>query len=200
MRLDNRDLKKLAPPLALVLVLFGIGGTLAWTAQSTAETARMARDRAAESKSRIEIRLRQFRSEEPEIKDRGLLLQRLQTLGILGEEQRIDWMEQLRNTQRELRIPGMKYEFSPQKPLPMGSPAGNTWFNSSLHIQLRLLHEGDLLNFLTRIQQDAKALTIVRTCKLAPPPNVGNDRESTGGLLADCEIDWLTARTRGGNG
>lgn len=194
MKLTPRDFQKLVVPIVATLMLFGAAGTLAWWTQTDARQAGVERNRAAEAKSRIEMRLRQFHSEELDLKQRSQLLRRLQDSGVLGDEQRLDWMELLRNTQHDLRIPGLKYEFSAQVPLNKNAPAGYAWFNSPLHLQLRLLHEGDLLNTLDRIQQEAKALVIVRSCKLAPLPASTERREMTAGLSADCELDWLTAR------
>ncbi|MCG2576596.1 hypothetical protein LZ012_06250 [Dechloromonas sp. XY25] len=194
MKLTRRDFQKLLVPIVATLMLFGAAGALAWWTQTDAEQAGQERNRAAEAKSRIEMRLRQFHSEERDLQERSQLLQRLQDSGVLGEERRLDWMEQLRNTQRDLGIPGMKYEFSAQVPLNKNTPAGYAWFNSPLRLQLRLLHEGDLLNTLGRIQQDAKALVIVRSCKLLPLPASTERREMTARLSADCELDWLTAR------
>lgn len=198
MKLSNRDLQKLVLPIVATLVLFGAAGALAWWTQADAQQAELERNRAAEAKSRIEMRLRQFHSEELDLKERSQLLQRLQNSGVLGAEQRLDWMEQLRNTQRDLRIPGLKYEFEAQVPLNKDAPAAYAWFNSPLHLQLRLLHEGDLLNTLGRIQQEAKALVIVRSCKLAPPSASVERREIAAPLNADCELDWLTARRAAG--
>ena len=155
---------------------------------------------ANEAKLRSEERLRQFRSDELDIKERSQLLQHLQASGILGEERRLDWTEQLGNTQRELRIPGMKYEFAPQTALQANGSAGYNWFNSPLRLQLRLVHEGDLLNFLDRLQHEGKALVIVRSCKLALPPATSGDHETTAALNAECELDWLTAQRLTGKG
>jgi len=194
MKLTQRDFHTLLPPIAATLALFLAAGFLAWWSHSNAHEAGLERDRTAEGKTRIEIRLRQFRSEEVDIRERGLTLRRLQDSGILGEERRLDWLEQVRNTQRELRLPGIKYEFAAQTPLNRTTPSGYAWFNSPLHLQLRLLHEGDLLNALDRIQQEARALVIVRSCQLMPPANVGERREAFVPLNADCHMDWLTAR------
>lgn len=200
MKLNNRDFQKLTPPLAIMLLLCGIAGALAWATERDARQALVERNQAAESKTRIEMRLRQFRSDELEIKDRGQLLQRLHARGILGEEKRLDWTEQLRDTQRELHLPGMKYEFAPQSGLQNGNAPGYGWFNSPMRLQLRLLHEGDLLNFLDRIQREAKALVVVRSCKLALPPPGGVDRATAPELNADCELDWLSAHRAAGKG
>lgn len=194
MKLTERDLPKLALPIVITLALLGAAGFLAWWTQLYAEQAGRERNRAAEAKSRIEMRLRQFHSEELDLKNRLQALQRMQENGLLGDEKRLDWMEQLRNTQRELRLPGMKYEFAMQAPLNGTAPKTPAWFSSPLRLQLRLLHEGDLLNFLDRIQREAQALVIVRSCKLSPLPATTERRDNAAPLAAECEMDWLTAR------
>lgn len=200
MKLTNRDFRKLLPPLAIMLLLCGVASALAWITASEVRQARTERDRAADSKTSNETRLHQFRNDEQEIKERGQVLQYLQTSGILGEEKRLDWTEQLRDTQRSLRLPGMKYEFSPQTALQDGNAPDYAWFNSPMRLQLRLLHEGDLLNFLDRIQREAKALVVVRACTLAPPPASTGETEKAAMLGADCELDWLSARRPPGKG
>ena len=194
MKLTQRDFRTLLPPLAATLVLFLAAGFLAWWSHSNAHEAGLERDRAADGKNRIETRLRQFHSEEVDIKERGVILRRLQDSGILGEERRLDWLEQVRNTQHALRLPGLRYEFAAQAPINRTTPSGYAWFNSPLHLQMKLLHEGDLLNALDRIQQEARALVIVRSCQLMPPANAGERREAYMPLNADCHMDWLTAR------
>ncbi len=194
MKLTRRDFRKLLLPLVATLILFLTAGILAWWSHAETKGAAQERQRAAEGKTRIEARLRQFHSEETELKERGLLLKRLQDSGILGEERRLDWMEQLRNTQRDLRLPGLKYEFAAQAPLNRTTPSGYAWFNSPLRLQMRLLHEGDLLNALEHIQREARAMVIVRSCQLAPPTTAGERREFVAPLNADCNMDWLTAR------
>lgn len=198
MKLTQRDFRKLLLPLVATLALFATAGILAWWSHAETRGAAQERDRATEEKTRIETRLRQFRSEETDLKERSLLLKRLQDAGILGEEHRLDWMEQLRNTQRDLRLPGLKYEFAVQAPLNRTTPSGYAWFNSPLRLQLRLLHEGDLLSALEHIQREARAMVIVRSCQLAPPVATAERRESVAPLHADCDMDWLTARQPAG--
>ena len=196
MKLTQRDLRKLLLPLLATLALWGTAGILAWWSHTETRGAAQERDRATEAKTQIEARLRQFRSEEIDLKERSLLFKRLKDVGILGEERRLDWMEQLRSTQRDLRLPGLKYEFAIQTPLNQTAPSGYAWFNSPLRLHMRLLHEGDLLSTLERIQREAHALVIVRACRLAP--SAGEHKDSFAPLNADCDMDWLTARRPSG--
>lgn len=200
MTLTRRDLRKLALPLAAMLVLLLVAGLLAWNTQSDATLAERERNAAIAARNQIDQRLRQVRNEEQEIKERAHLLQRLQSAGIAGEEHRLDWMELLRDTQRDLRLPGMKYEFGAQTTLDGGKLAPDGWYASPLRIQFRLLHEGDLLNFLARIQKNASALVLVRACKLGPLPGQPDARAAMAQLGAECEIQWLTVRRPPGKG
>jgi len=200
MTLTRRDLRKLALPLAAMLALLLVAGLLAWSTQSDVRKAEQERKAASAARDQIEQRLRQARNEEQEIKDRARLLQQLQSAGIAGEERRLDWMELLRDSQRQLRLPGMKYEFGAQTALDGGKLAADGWYASPLRIQFRLLHEGDLLNFLARIQKDASALVIVRACKLAPLPGQPDARAAPAQLGAECEMQWLTLRRPPGKG
>jgi len=200
MTLNRRDLRKLALPLAAMLALLLVAGLLAWNTQSDATLAERERNAAIAAHNQIDQRLRQVRNEEQEIKERAHLLQRLQSAGIAGEEHRLDWMELLRDTQRDLRLPGMKYEFGAQTTLDGGKLAPDGWYASPLRIQFRLLHEGDLLNFLARIQKNASALVLVRACKLGPLPGQPDARAAMAQLGAECEMQWLTVRRPPGKG
>lgn len=200
MTLTRNDLRKLTLPLLAMVALLLVAALLAWGTQSDASQAEQERNSASAARNQIEQRLRQARNEEQEIKERAHLLQRLQGAGIAGEERRLDWMELLRDTQRALRLPGMKYEFGVQTALDGGKVAVDGWYASPLRIQFRLLHEGDLLNFLARIQKDASALVIVRGCKLGPLPGQPDARVAMAQLAAECEMQWLTVRRPPGRG
>ena len=194
MKLTSRDLPKLWLPLLATLAMFIVAGLLTWGSQLDSGQAEHERNAATTARNQIELRLRQVRTEEQEIKERTQLLQQLQNSGVTGEERRLDWMEMLRDIQRDLRIPGMNYEFGAQTTLDKGDDTTYAWFSSPMRLQLRLLHEEDLLNFLARIQKDAQAMVIVRGCKLSPLPRQAESREAMAQLGAECELQWLTAR------
>lgn len=192
MTLSGRDLKKLWLPLLATLAMISVAGLLGWASTLEKSKAEQERNTALSARDQIDKRLRQVRTEEQEIRERTALLQQLKNAGITGPERRLDWMEQLRDTQRELRIPGMKYEFGAQTSLDNGNDPSYAWFASPLHLQLRLLHEEDLLNFLATVQKNAKALVIVRGCKLSPLPGQADAREALAQLGAECDMQWIT--------
>jgi hypothetical protein len=194
MKFTGRDFVKIRLPLLGTLLLLALAGALAWWSMLEAQKATHERDMAAASMSQIEHRLRQVRTEEQELKERAQAFQKMQSSGMTGEESRLDWTEMLRQIQQEMQIPGMNYEFGAQKALEGTSAATYAFFSSPMRLQLRLLHEEDLINFLARVQREAKAQILVRNCKLSPLTGSGEVRPAIAQLAADCELQWITVR------
>ncbi len=194
MKFTVRDLVKLRLPILGTLTLFLVTGLLVWWSMQQAQKAEHERNGAAAGMSQVEQRLRQVRTEEQELKDRALMFQKMQNSGITGEERRLDWTELLRKIQQDMRLPGMSYEFGAQKSLESVNGAAFAYFSSPMRLQLRLLHEEDLLNFLARVQREAKALVLVRNCKLAPQTGGSDNRSAVAQLNAECELQWVTVR------
>jgi hypothetical protein len=197
MKLTARDFPKLGLQLLAAIFMFIVAALLVWGSQIESGKAERERHEATAARNQIEHRLRQVRIEEQDIKERAQLLQQLQNAGLIGEEKRLDWMEGLRDIQHQMRIPGMNYEFGVQTGLDKidkSDIVAYNWYSSSMRVQLRVLHEEDLLNFLDRVQKSAKALVIIRSCKLAPLPRQADARQGLAELGAECEMQWLTAR------
>ncbi len=194
MKLAARDLVKLQWHLLLALALLIAAGFLGYWSHHRAQQAKVGRDIAENHLQQIDTRLRQVRIEEQEIKERTVLFQQLEKSGITGEEKRLEWIELLRDLHRQLRLPGMSYEFGPQLPLELVSGAAYAYQSSHQHIQLRLLHEEDLLNFLQQLQQRAKAMVLVRSCRLSR----SDVNAAQVQLTADCDIEWITLRRSNG--
>jgi len=194
MKFTQRDLLKLRTPALVAAVLIGIALLFAGWTGNLAQQAKQQHNSAANRKTQIEQRLLQVSTEEQEIKDRISLFLQLEKSGLTGEEKRLDWTELLRELQHELLLPGMSYEFGPQSPLEKAADAGYAYYSSPLKIQLRLLHEEDLLNFITRLQKEAKALVIVRSCKLNRQAKPGETGNRPALLAAECEMEWITLR------
>jgi hypothetical protein len=194
MNFTRRDLRKLRWPLLGALLLIVLAGLPVWWSSGDVAQAHRERDAAASRKSQIEQRLRQVRTEEQELKERADLFLRLQQSGIAGEENRLDWTELLQDIQQQLRLPGILYEFGVRKPLDAGVSADYQYFASPMRIQLRLLHEQDLLHFLGRLQREAKALVLIRRCTLAPLAGRGVGADDLAQLGAECDVHWITVR------
>ena len=194
MTFSQKDFTKLQIPLLSMVVMLLIAGLLVWWSMGLAEKSKRENVAANSSKNQVDQRLRQVRTEEQELKEKAQIFQQMQNSGMAGEEKRLDWTEMLRNTQRDMRLPGMSYEFGVQVPIDSVEGAAFAYFTSPMRLQLRLLHEQDLLNFLNRIQKEASALVLVRSCKLSPLTRSNDARDGLAQLGAECELQWVTVR------
>jgi hypothetical protein len=196
MKIERRDLDKLQWYALLAILALSIAVAAGWWSMGGADKARIERDAAARQKAQIEQRLAQVRTEEQEIKARTLQFQQMELAGMTGPEKRLDWTELLRDLQRQLRLPGLTYEFGPQVALETGATVGYAYHSSQLKIQLRLLHEEDLLNFIAHLQRDAKALVLVRHCKILRL--AGGYQADGAQLAAECTMEWITLKRASG--
>ena len=93
------------------------------------------------------------------------MYKRQQERGIIGPEQRLEWVELLKEIRDKRRLIDLQYEIAPQRLLD-GNPTGRYAFHSSaMKLQLRLLHEEDLTRLIGDLRSQAKALIRVRSCR-----------------------------------
>ncbi len=194
MKLTAADWRKLRLSL-VIFVLFCLGGAaLVFFSLEQQQQARRLLATAQTHNAQAQAKLKQVREEESEIKLKAALFSNLAARGVIGEEQRLDWVELLRDIRNNRRLLDIQYEFSPQQPL--GNGQGPWSFQvSSMRLQLQLLHEEDLLNVLADLRNTAKAQVLVRSCEVSRQPRPPGD--STGlhaNLKAQCLLDWITLR------
>lgn len=161
------------------------------------------KDHAAAKARRAEIRnqLASARDEEMEIKRKIARFNDLTRRGIFGLEQRLDWIEQIRQIKTTRKLQDIQYEIAPQLPLDSailpGSSGDFEFLSSPMHLGMQLLHEEDLLNLLNDLRASAQAYLRVRRCDIDRLPKSGGEgRGPPPQLSATCAIDWITVRER----
>lgn len=197
MKFSAGDWPKIRDSLFAALLMAAVGALLLATSLNMSQTARQADASAAAQGREVDARLQQVRDEEQEIRQQAGRFRDLQSRGIIGEEERLDWLELIKDIRERRRLLALHYEIAAPRTLDRNAGAGLNFYASAMKIQLQLLHEADLLRFLGDLRQEAKALIQVRSCKLSRRPQT--DTEHPPGLAqlqADCEIDWITASER----
>ncbi|HEY4637382.1 MAG TPA: hypothetical protein VIH23_03880, partial [Burkholderiales bacterium] len=93
MSFSAQELRQLALPLLACLALLGAGSALiTWTEGSHAAAERALTAARAE-RSQAKERLMRIAEEEREVKEKLEIYRRLKDIGILGEEQRLEWAD-----------------------------------------------------------------------------------------------------------
>ena len=193
MKLVPDDFQKLQYSLLAMALMFAIGVISVVVAYQATKTASI--DRVATQTDRNDARskLQRVRGEESEIKQKSALFNQLQARGMVGEEQRLEWVELIREIRDKRRLIDLQYEFAPQRSLDNSAPGnGYAFYASTMKVQLKLLHEEDLTRFVDDLRRQAKALIQVKSCNVSRLPRNETEGSVVAQLQADCLIDWLT--------
>ena len=199
MKVTAQLIRRIAPSLALFVALSAGGAYLAFLAQKQQQQARIQREAAQSQLEQAQARLRRTQETEREIRRESVLFSHLASRGILGEERRLDWVEQIREIKERRRLLGLEYEFAPQQAL--AGDGTRSFYTRTMRLQLQLLHEEDLLNLLADLRHGALALVQVRQCDINRLPRSSQFPRSEdapgsmpANLQAQCFLDWISIR------
>lgn len=119
----------------------------------------------------------------------------LRQRGLIGDERRLAWLDAIRQTQDQLRLPPLSYEIEPQQVVTLEAPLdlGDLQLRGSrMHLHMELLHELDLFNFFASLHDTS--YFAVQDCSIKRLGVVaGTPGAST--LGADCTLNWITLDT-----
>jgi len=121
--------------------------------------------------------------------------------GIIGNEQRLNWIEVLRDIGDEIRLPSLNYqiesqqEYIPDFELDMSK---YTLFSSSMTLTMQLLHEGDFFKILDKLEQNAKGTFSIKSCSIKSSASEISTDSMAANVAAVCELQWFTVRLADG--
>ena len=193
--LSKRDLQSLSKPLIVLALVAAVGA--AAVAYSTGVVRRAKSEVSAQESTLIEARNRvQQSGQEKDIRERNIEPYRqLERAGIVGEEQRIGWIDALRAANREADLYGVDYDVGPQQPYSFMSEANTgalSVHQSIMKLRLGLLHEGDLFRFFQALAAQQVGRFAVNQCtlkRLSVDLSVPVNQPT---LNAECELAWIT--------
>ena len=195
MKLGKADFPKIQASLLAVVLAVAIGTASVLLSLQQTKAAKLANNAAAAEHNEFERKLKQVRNEESEIKEKSALFSNLQARGVIGEEQRLDWVELLKDIQDKRRLIGVEFEIAPQRALDSNPGSNFTFYASTMKLQFKPLHEEDVIRLLGDLRSQAKALIQVKSCNVSRLPRGSVEPGgSVAQLQADCQIDWVTAR------
>lgn len=195
MTLTREELKSLALPILAAAVMVAAGMALIW---STGEARRGAERQLAATQGERQQnteKLARIAEEEREVKEKIQVYQQLKQMNIIGEEKRLEWADAMTRIRTQRELLDLKYRVERQRQIASvpGKPASVDFFASSMKVDLALLHEGDLLRFLSDLRASGNAYYAVKRCALTRAGQAGATGTSiVPRLRADCEIDLIT--------
>lgn len=187
----NQILRRIRWNLLLLLLMAMLGATAVYFTLGMYSSAQRLNKEAIDKRTEIQAKLANAQNEEQELREKFARYQNIEALGYIGGERRLDWVEQIRKIKANRKLIDITYELEPQKVLE-SNKGGYDFMASSMKLQMRLLHEEDLLNFLADLRGSIRALTSVKSCNVVRQTIPGSPAQ----LTADCSIDWITLREK----
>jgi hypothetical protein len=202
MKFTPEELKKLGLPLVLAVALLAAGGGLIWGADQALKSARRGAAAAQAERQRSTERLARIAEEEREVKEKISVYQRLKALNIIGDERRLEWADALTRIRTQRELLDLRYRIERQRLLlsAPGKPGNVDFFASAMRVELALLHEEDLLRFLSDLRNSGNAFYSVRSCALTRSGASASGTAIASRLRADCNIDLITIVDRAAKG
>ena len=194
MSFTQEELKRLAVPLLIALVLLGAGAALVQSAGTALAAAQRSFAVAQAERRESTARLARIAEEEREVKEKLDVYRRLRSLNILGEERRLEWADAITRIRTQRELLDLRYRVERQQLLysAVGKPANVDFFASTMKVDLALLHEEDLLRFLADLRDSGNAYYAVRRCAIQRTGQAATGTTITPRLRADCDIDLIT--------
>lgn len=118
--------------------------------------------------------------------------------GIIGEDQRLDWMEGLDRIRQQNLVTDFRFNIAPQRAYAAQPPTDKGSFDihySEMKLQFELLHEGQLLDFFNALRSQTKGWYQLEGCTLQRAAA----KEAAGApvlLTAECDGGWITLKNR----
>jgi hypothetical protein len=194
MRFTREELRKLALPAVLAIVLVIAGAAIIWSGDAALAAAQRQVAGAEAERAQAAERLARISEEEREVTEKLDVYKQLKRLNILGEERRLEWADAITRIRTQRELLDLSYRVDRQKLLVSapGKPANVDIFASTMRVQLALLHEEDLLRFLNDLRNSGNAYYSVKSCSLNRTGQAATGTTISPRLRADCEIDLVT--------
>jgi len=199
--MSSKDLRSVSVPLVVFTAVCALGtGAVLYSGKVAAQArdeVRAQEDLLAQARSRVQ----QSDSERAIIERYVGPYLRLEGDGVVGEEQRIGWIDALRVANSETDLYGVNYEVGVQQAYAFLNEvnAGSLPVRESImQLRLELLHEEDLLHFFQALAALKVGQFTVTECslrRLTSDPVVPVNRPT---LTAECALAWITIPTAGG--
>jgi hypothetical protein len=198
--MNNDELKALRTPLAILVAVVALAGCAVYYTDLLAKKATTDLARQKGVFQTAQTRMRQSGDEKETIVKYVDAYRDLEKSGFAGEEQRINWLDALRNANARAELFGVSYQIGVQHPYPNAAefdPGSIALQESIMELDMRLMHEGDLLRFFDELRAQKAGLFHVKECTL-----IRSDRSETMRnqpyLNAQCDLVWITARPSAG--
>jgi hypothetical protein len=197
MKLGASDLKRLRLPVAACVALALAGVACYFAADDYLQETKTLGVSASAQRAEVQAKLASATEEEREIKANLQQYQALAARGVVGEEKRLDWVDVITAIKNERRLFNISYSIERQRELDypgFGAGGGVNFMASRVKMEIQLLHEEDLLNFIDDLTKRGKSYLSARSCDVHRADRSSGGTTLAPRLAAACVFDLITIR------
>ena len=195
MKFSTKDIPHIRGLLVMTILTLILGAIAVYVSDDMLNEAQQSKTTADQEWSDAVRKLERTKNEQEDLQGYYHQYQNLVEQNIIGEEKRLDWIESIEEIRNRLNIFSVKYKLDPQETLDMvGTDLPGSSFDlrrSNMTLGLSLLHEGQLLNFIEALSEEAKGMYLLDSCVLTRNDLV-RKLKFTPNLEAECTLGWIT--------
>jgi hypothetical protein len=195
MAFDLKDLSALGKPLTAVAVVLAVGAGAIYYTDRLVKQARTALTSAHAQLAEAQKRVQQSGEERDMIAAYIGPYTALVGRGVVGEEQRLSWVDALREANTAAKLYGVEYEVGAQQPYPYAAELQATGLpvqQSLMKLKFGVLYEEDVLTFFRALQAQNVGAFSLNQCALQRASREPLRPSNSPMLQADCELAWIT--------
>ena len=198
--LTKKDWARLQWSIALFVALAAAGAVIVSLSTKALNDAGKANRQAKQAMDAAHGKASRADEEAQELRDKIAVYQAMETRGIIGQEHRLDWIEKIGKLKKSRKLIDVTYELEPQKLLDAKVVAPNLngfdFMSSPMKLQMALLHENDLLDFLADLRAEIQGYIRVSGCNVTRSTVAAANHGPAAQLRAECDLDWITVREK----
>jgi hypothetical protein len=200
MKLSRSDFQLMRFNIAAISISVLLSGILIYGSQQfayrTGNELRTAQSQLKDARNRLSV----ARQDQENLSSYAIEYDALEKQNIIGDDNRLDWMEGLGKLRNQNFVLGFRYNIAPQKiysPQPVVD-SGNFNLNySEMKLQFDLLHEVQLLNFFDALHHQIKGHYQLDGCSMKHVATDENSNMDTiTHITAECDGGWITLKNR----
>jgi hypothetical protein len=195
MNFSLKDIGALGRPLLIVVVVLALCAGGVWYTSRLLTQSRTALAAAQGQLNEARKRVQQSGDERDTISSYVGPYMALAERGVVGEEQRLSWVDALREANNQAKLFGVEYEVGAQQPYAFAGEAqagGIPVQQSVMKLKFGILYEDDLLGFFRSLQAQNVGSFSVNQCVLERLTRELSRPSNAPTLRAECEVAWIT--------
>ena len=195
MNFSLNDIPALGRPLLMVAVVLAVCAGGVYYTHQLVKRGRAALTAAEGQLGEARMRVQQSGEERDMIGRYVAPYTTLVERGVVGEEQRLSWVDALREANNQTKLYGVEYEVGVQQPYafaPEVQAAGIPVQQSLMKLRFGLLYEDDLLAFFRTLQAQNVGSFSINQCVLKRVSREQTRPSNAPTLQAECELAWIT--------